>query len=104
MTRYQVFVGPGTAFEGPQGHRIADFVDGLSQTVLVVEADNPVTWTKPEDIPYQPLGSLPPLNTRGGIHMVLFADGTVRTIPKDTPEAVRRAIITRNGGEPVEAP
>src|SRR5256885_17244401 len=103
MTRYLAFCGPGSAFESPDGHRVVDFVDGLTNTVLAVEADNAVPWTKPEDIPYHPLGSLPSLHTRGGGGIALFADGAVRTIPKDTPEAVRRAIITRNGGEQVEA-
>jgi hypothetical protein len=31
-----------------------------------------------------------------------FADGTVRFIDAGTPEAVLRALITRNGGEPVD--
>lgn len=45
-TFYQVFVGAGTAFEGPQGLRVAqDFPDGVSSTILFVEAGEAVPWT-----------------------------------------------------------
>src|SRR5436309_15555748 len=37
-TYYQVFVGPRTAFEGPRGLNFADFKDGTSNTLLIVEA------------------------------------------------------------------
>jgi hypothetical protein len=61
-TRCQVLVGRGTAFEGPEGlGRRSDFPDGVSNTLLFVEGRTPVPWTKPEDIPYDPAGPLPPL-------------------------------------------
>jgi hypothetical protein len=43
LTKYRVFVGPGTAFEDrPQGVRFpGDFPDGSSNTILVVEAPTP---------------------------------------------------------------
>src|SRR5262249_57143177 len=47
-------VGPQTAFPGgPKATRIVELVDGTSNTVLVVTADDvhPVPWTKPEDLP-----------------------------------------------------
>jgi hypothetical protein len=46
LTRYQVFVGPGTAFERP-GLTFKDFSDGLENTFLVVEAAAAVPWSKP---------------------------------------------------------
>jgi hypothetical protein len=114
-TSYQVFVGPGTAFERP-GLTWADFPDGLAETVLVVEAGRPVPWSKPEDLSYDPYGPLPPL---GGVfsqpvHFLCyevgrrpgfnacFADGTVRFLRGDADERTLRALITRNGGEPVD--
>ena len=63
LTRYQVLVGPGTAFERP-GLTWADFPDGLGNTILVVEAEEPVPWSKPQDLEYDPAGPLPPL---GGV-------------------------------------
>ena len=63
LTRYQVLVGPDTAFER-DGLSASDFPDGLANTLLVVEAGQPVPWSKPVDVAYDPLKPLPPL---GGI-------------------------------------
>jgi hypothetical protein len=39
QTFFRVFVGKGTAFEGPKGHQYPnDFPDGPSKTILIVEA------------------------------------------------------------------
>jgi hypothetical protein len=114
LTRFQVFTGPGTAFERPE-LTWADFPDGRGSTLLVVEAGNPVLWSKPEDIEYDPAGPLPQL---GGVYtkpvhflcwpvarkpgfIACFADGSVRFIRNSADEHLIRAIITRNGGEPV---
>jgi hypothetical protein len=116
LTRYQVFVGPGTAFER-DGLTWADFPDGLANTLLVAEAGDPVPWTKPEDLTYDPAGPLPRL---GGLYAkpvrllcyylwrnpgfnAYFADGSAGFIRNDTDEATLRALITRNGGERVDS-
>ena len=96
-----VFVGPGAAFEGPHGLRLkADFPDGTSHTLLVVETGKPVPWTKPEDLPYDPYGPLPDLT--GIFHdgfRARLADGSGHWVTKGTGEASLRAAITRNGGD-----
>jgi hypothetical protein len=64
-----VFVGNGTAFEGHDGLRLSDdFPDGTFNTLLLVEAGEPVPWTKPEDLTYDPAGPLPELRC-------IFKDG-----------------------------
>jgi hypothetical protein len=101
-----VFVGKGTPFDGPKGRTLrSDFPDGRSNTLLLVEAGEPVPWTKPEDIPFDPDGPLPPLRGlfRDGFR-ACTADGARRFIRYDTPEASLRAAITRNGGEQVRFP
>ena len=82
-----------------------DFPDGASKTFLVVEADEPVPWTKPEDLFYEPGKPLPRLGGlfRDGFNCVL-ADTSVRFIPRQTKEETIRALITRNGGEKVDLP
>jgi Protein of unknown function (DUF1559) len=100
-TYYQVFVGKGTAFEGPEGISLKDFPNGSSNTILITEAGEAVPWTKPEDLPYDPNGPLPPL---GGVFedslRVGLADGSVRElVKKRMRESDIRAAITRNGGE-----
>jgi hypothetical protein len=125
MTHYQVFVGPGTifddstlpkkpqlAFGGPnfarppeRGLRIADITDGMSNTILIAEGANPVPWTKPDDLPFDPRGPLPPLgspSSRG--FTVAIADCSTRFIDRSVPESTIRAMITRNGGEVVNLP
>jgi Protein of unknown function (DUF1559) len=96
----RVFHGPGAAFEGQVGLRLQDFLDGTSNTLLVVEAGEPVPWTQPEGLPYaadRPLPELPTLFRDG--FRAAFADGSVRFIRRDTPEAALRALVTRNGNE-----
>jgi Protein of unknown function (DUF1559) len=95
----QVFVGEGAAFEGREGLRMPnDFPDGPSSTFLVVEAGDPVPWTKPADLRYDADGPLPNLRClfKDGFRACL-ADGSRRWVSKGTSEADLRAAITRNG-------
>jgi len=100
MTTFRVFVGPGTAFEGPHGTPFKDFPDGTSNTLLVVEAAEAVPWTKPAELAYGPECSLPPLGGRLPKHfMAGFGDASVRSIEQPVAEEHLRAAITRNGAE-----
>jgi prepilin-type processing-associated H-X9-DG protein len=103
-TRYQVIAGPGTLFDGPEGFRIEDVVDGTANTLLVVESRTPVPWTKPEDIDYDPTAGPPTLgsNHPGGVNAA-FADGSVRFIKNSINPGLLRSLVTRNGGEVVPA-
>jgi hypothetical protein len=95
-----VFVGKGTAFEGRQGRCYpTDFTDG-SQTILVAEVGEPVPWTKPEELVYDPNRPLPELRFlfKKGF-MVGLTDGSMRMVWKDISEATLRAAITRNGND-----
>jgi hypothetical protein len=98
-TFYQVFVGPGAAFEKHQALWWADFFRGTANTILIVEAGTAVPWTKPVDLhfaadePLPDLGGLFP----GLIHAA-FADGKVHSLSaKYDPALLRRAIL-REGG------
>jgi hypothetical protein len=115
LTRYQVFVGPGTAFER-DGLTFQDFPDGVESTLLVVEAAEPVPWSKPADLVYDPDHPLPSLRCPFGKPVVLlcydlyhktgfnavFADGSKRFIGSRADEKALRGLITRNGGEVVD--
>lgn len=97
----KVFVGKGAAFEGRQGLNLPrDFPDGTSNTLLIVEAGEPVLWTKPEDLTYEPEGPLPDLRCffRDGFRACM-ADGSRHFVRKETSEATLRATITRKSGD-----
>ena len=104
LTTYLVPVGEGTVFEGREGLKAASFRDGMSKTVMVVEAndDQAVIWTQPDDWQYDPQE---PLAGVGEAHpagfIVLLADGSVEFIFDSIEHAVFRALLTVSGGEAV---
>jgi Protein of unknown function (DUF1559) len=104
LTRFQVYVGPGTAFEGKEGHAVNEIADGTSRTVLVVEGEEAVPWTKPADLPFGPEVVLVRPHKRGSHYLVVSADASVHKVPADTPEETLRALITRKDGENVDWP
>jgi hypothetical protein len=101
-TVYQGFHGKGAFFEEKKGIRITEIPDGTSNTCMVLEAGRAVTWTKPEDIPFDPAKALPKLGFRPDGFFAAYCDGSVRFIRRATKEKTMKAIITRNGGEVIE--
>jgi len=115
QTSYRVFVGKGAMFEHGKktklnafGKRALDEIfvdDGASNTIMIVEATETVPWTKPDELVFDPNGSLPPLGPPGDkVFVVALADTSIRSIPTDTPAANIKAWITVTGGEPVLPP
>jgi prepilin-type processing-associated H-X9-DG protein len=112
LTYYQGFVGTGAGMElmpdpkkpfGARGLRlVADIKDGTTYTIAVVEAGEPVPWTKPADLPYEK-GKLPKIGGvfKGPANALMF-DGSVVTIIDGIRPATLEAAITRNGGEPLQ--
>lgn len=101
QTFFKVFAGKGAAFEGREGVPFPEgFADGTSKTILLIEAGEPVPWTKPEDIPYAADQPLPSLATvRADCFNVAMADGHVVSICSRVSEKTLRAAITRNAGD-----
>jgi hypothetical protein len=100
LTYYRGFTGPNTVF-GSKDVRIENIADGLAYTLLVVEAADPVPWTKPDELVYDPNGPLPRLGGHfpAGI-VVVMCDGSVRTIRADISDRALRNAITINDGQP----
>ncbi len=103
LTYYQVFVGKGASFEPRRELKLADFPDGLSNTILAVEAARPVPWTRPEDLPYVADQALPALGGLfGGYFHALLADGSVLLCSKNADVDTLRKAITPADGEPID--
>lgn len=92
-THYQVFVGKGTLFDGPEGMKVRQVTDSLAETLLIVEAAEPVPWSKPADLVYSPEEPLPRLgaSAKDGFHAV-FADGRVKFLRNPDEKTIRSAI------------
>lgn len=99
-TVYHVLVGPSTAFERDGLSLSADFPDGLENTLLFVEAGEPVPWTKPGEIAFN--SEYPPQQLQGLFKdgfRACSADGAYRFIMNNNAHRVIRSAGTRNGGE-----
>ncbi len=89
-TYYRSFSGPDavmppvnrplTAKETVIGVKLTDITDGLATTLLVAEAEQPVIWTKPDELLFATGKPLPKLG--GGVYgegfNALFCDSSVR--------------------------
>jgi prepilin-type processing-associated H-X9-DG protein len=105
-TNYQVFSGKGAMFEKGQDVSLFGVTDAKFHTLLVVEGKEAVPWTKPADLAFD-LKAPPSLNGAGSFHPggfnVVFVDGSVHFIKLAIDPNAFRALITRNGGEVVDA-
>ena len=120
LTYYRSFTGQGTPLNPQPGRpsnappgvpnaaaglRITGITDGTSNTLLVVEARDPVPWTKPDELAYDPAKPAPKL---GGVFEaganVAMCDGSTRFLSKSIDEKTLRGVITANGGEIIQIP
>ena len=95
------FIAPKQADTTPRGLPFRDFTGGLSNTVMVVEANDQsaVEWTRPVDFEpnlERPLDGL--LGLRPGMFQALFADGSVRALNEAIdPELLIRLFMKADG-------
>jgi hypothetical protein len=103
-TFYQRFVGKGALF-GPKQQPTypASISDGTSNTALVVEAGEPVVWTKPADLPFDANKALPKLGGLfdGEFHVGL-CDGSAMLVKKDFDKAAMKRLVTPAAGDIVD--
>ncbi|MGH7134909.1 MAG: DUF1559 domain-containing protein, partial [Pirellulales bacterium] len=106
-TSFLALVGAATAL-GPKdgkGTKFQEITDGMSNTIIIVEAKRGVPWTKPEDIDYDPAKPLPVLGgRRPDGFWAGFCDGSVRFIAANVAQQKLHAYITKAGGERITSP
>ena len=97
---YFGLTGPSAGLGEGSGESIRTFIDGTSNTILIVGAKREIPWTKPEDIAFDPEKDLPKF---GGYHpggfQVVLADGSVRFLATAINKDTLKALLTRNGKE-----
>jgi hypothetical protein len=106
-THLRMFVGNGAMFEfGKKTVTVATaadeigITDGLSNTIMFVEATQSVLWIQPDELPFDPNGPLPTLGMPTNDYFFLYtADALGRPQPKTMKPKNLRAAITANGGE-----
>ena len=101
-----MFSTPESA-EAPTGIGFAKVLDGTSNTIMVVEANNEsaVIWTKPDDfVPNEadPLKGL--LGLRPGGFQAALGDGSVRFISENIDPKMLMRLFMRADGEVVQFP
>jgi hypothetical protein len=102
-TQIMLLTGKDAVFDGGKQIRPQQILDGMSRTLLCVEAgaDKAVPWTKPEDLPFgleKPLQALGQVSPKGFI--AAFCDGSVHRLKVDNPTL--KALVTPAGGEIID--
>jgi hypothetical protein len=94
-TNYLFVSGKGTMFPSDNAIQMSNIIDGLSNTIAMVEMKGSTThWAQPEDLDFSVPRRLPP-----GSGLVLIADGSVRQLDPKTPPLQIREAATIGGGE-----
>ena len=99
MTHLVLPVGKGTICEKPGGTRgvgVGEVRDGLSNTLMLVDAEDSVIWTEPRDLPYNSRRPWRGLGqkTRPGF-LAVSADGSLRYIPSTLGTAEIKSLFSR---------
>jgi prepilin-type processing-associated H-X9-DG protein len=104
-TSYLAVTGPGTAWPVATSCRLAHTASGDSHTALLVEmANSGIHWMEPRDLEFDELDPTvngQPKKSISSIHLgganVLFRDGSVRCVPRNTSPEIVEAMLRSNG-------
>jgi len=105
-TRYLTLRHKESVFPGKDGIRMTDITDGTVFTIMVVEADDAhaVTWTKPEDLNFDPAKPAAGLTGQPGHGFnAAMCDGSVHFIRDTIDLETLRNLVNRHDGNFVNA-
>lgn len=100
---YFVITGKGTLLDADGPRTRESMTDAPGETLLVLQSQQHVPWTKPVDIEVSADHSpRRPFRGHGKGFYAVFADGTVRFVSKATDPSSIRAMFTKAGGDEVK--
>ena len=106
-TNYMVVTGPNTMFEGAEGCKISQIVDGTSNTIMIVEVTGQNThWSEPRDLDIRQFqgrinaGGANELGSRhrGGAQ-VSMADASVQFMSESVDPQMLRQMVDPNDAQ-----
>jgi hypothetical protein len=106
-THYRGFSGTGALFEKGKKIHLRNMTDGSSNTAMIVEAEKPCVWTRPDDLPFDmnkdelPKLGLPVL---GGGFRAVAADGAAVNIKPTITKEMLKYFIHMSDGHVVRLP
>jgi len=111
QTYYRGFSQAGAIFEKPRpgkkpvSIRLDDGIpDGASNTILIIEAGDPVDWSKPDNLDWpvdKPRPNLGGVNPTRPYIIAAMADGRSKRIRRDVSDQSLRLLIGRDDRQPV---
>jgi Protein of unknown function (DUF1559) len=92
-THYRVFIGNNTPWS--QKTTLEDITArrGTANTIMAIEAEEPVIWTKPDELEIGPDKPFPKLGLTPDLVLVAMFDGSVQSFPKPLDETEIRKLI-----------
>ncbi len=105
-TNFTLLTNPQGVFNATpaeKGTPAAKIRDGMSQTLMLVESNTEIPWTKPEDLPIADGQALPALGFPGKKVMnVLFCDGSVHEVGLPIKAELLRALVNMADGSSLD--
>ncbi|HVX15022.1 MAG TPA: DUF1559 domain-containing protein [Pirellulales bacterium] len=108
MTSYAAITGPGTLFDADIPSSFATIRDGTSLTLMVAETDGAdIHWMEPRDLDMNQMtlqvngGPTDISSSHPGGAVAVFADGHTTFLRDSITAEMLRALMTKNGGEPI---
>ena len=100
-THYRLFYGKGATFELNKSTQLTNITDGTSNTIMAVEAEEPVVWTNPNDLAFDPTKALPKMLSINGKFSAAYCDGSVRSFKAPNDPEIFKLLIQKNDGKPI---
>ena len=98
-THYRLFYGKGATFELNKSTQLTNITDGTSNTIMAVEAEEPVVWTNPNDLAFDPTKALPKMLSIDGKFSAAYCDGSVRSFKVPIDQEILKLLIQKNDGK-----